>query len=44
VASGSLPGLAALGIVPTSLEDVAPGYLAADQGIARLNRWRAERR
>ena len=41
VASGTLPGLAALGITPASLESVAPGYLAAGQGIARLDRWRA---
>ena len=41
VAGGTLPGLAALGITPASLESVAPGYLAAGQGIARLDRWRA---
>ena len=44
VASGTLPGLPALGIVPASLESVAPAYLAPGQGIARLDRWRAERR
>jgi NADH dehydrogenase len=44
VASGSLPGLQALGITPASMESVAPGYLAAGQGIARLDRWRAARR
>ena len=43
VASGTLPGLPALGIAPASLESVAPGYLSAGQGIARLDRWRAER-
>ena len=43
VASGTLPGLQALGIEPASLASVAPGYLGAGQGIARLNRWRAER-
>jgi len=43
VASGALPGLQALGIEPASLESVAPGYLGAGQGIARLDRWRAER-
>ena len=44
VASGTLPGLAALGITAASLASVAPGYLAAGQGIARLDRWRAARR
>ncbi len=43
VASGTLPGLAALGILAASLESVAPGYLAPGQGIARLDRWRAGR-
>ena len=41
VAGGTLPGLAALGITPASMESVAPGYLAANKGIARLDRWRA---
>ena len=44
VASGALPGLAALGIAASSLESVAPAYLAPGQGIARLDRWRADRR
>ena len=43
VASGTLPGLSALGINAASLESVAPGYLAPGQGIARLDRWRAGR-
>jgi len=43
VASGTLPGLAALGIVPAAMESVVPGYLAEGQGIARLDRWRARR-
>jgi NADH dehydrogenase len=43
VASGTLPGLAALGIEPTSMESVVPGYLAEGQGIARFDRWRARR-
>ena len=43
VASGALPGLAALGISAASLESVAPAYLAPGQGIARLDRWRAGR-
>ena len=41
VASGKLPGLAALAITPTALEAVAPGYLGATFGRARLERWRA---
>jgi uncharacterized protein YbjT (DUF2867 family) len=41
IASGELPGLAALGITPSTLESVAPDYLAPDRGVARLNRWRA---
>lgn len=41
VASGSLPGLAALGIVPAALEAVAPGYLSPGRGPARLDAWRA---
>jgi uncharacterized protein YbjT (DUF2867 family) len=41
VASGKLPGLAALGITPATLDSVAPGYLSAGQGVARLDRWRA---
>ena len=42
VASGTLPSLEALGVVPTALEAVAPGYLARDRGCARFDRWRAE--
>ena len=41
VASGALPGLSALGIGPATLASVAPGYLSAGQGPARLDRWRA---
>ena len=41
VASGMLPGLAALGISPTAMEAVAPAYLGAQYGRARLERWRA---
>ncbi len=43
VASGRWPGLAALGITPASMEAVVPGYLSANQGVARLDRWRARR-
>lgn len=44
VASGRLPGLSALGIVPQPLAAVAPAYLAAGQGCARLDALRALRR
>jgi NADH dehydrogenase len=43
VASGQVPGLEALGITPTPLEAVAPGYLGGAFGRARLERWRAGR-
>jgi NADH dehydrogenase len=43
VASGSLPGLAALGIEPASLEAIVPTYLSPGQAEARLDRWRAQR-
>lgn len=43
VAGGALPGLAALGITPATLDSVAPGYLAPGRGVARLDRWRARR-
>ncbi len=41
VPGGELPGLAELGIRPTALEAVLPGYLAPGQGVARLDAWRA---
>ncbi len=41
VASGKLPGLEALGIRATALDAVAPGYLGASSGRARLERLRA---
>ena len=44
VASGTLPGLAALGITPTPLEAVAPGYLAERFGPMPQDRFRARRR
>ena len=44
VAGGQLPGLKALGVEAASLASVAPGYLGAGQGVARLDRWRARRR
>jgi NADH dehydrogenase len=43
VASGRLPGLQSLGITPATLDSVAPGYLGAGQGLARLDAWRAGR-
>ena len=41
VATGTLPGLTALGITATAMEAVAPDYLGSRFGRARLNRWRA---
>ncbi len=41
MATGLLPGLADLGITATALEAVAPGYLGAQFGRARMERWRA---
>ncbi len=41
IASGQLPGLPALGITPTALEAVAPGYLGGQHGRARLEKLRA---
>ena len=43
VASGTLPGLADLGIEAASVEAVAPSYLSAGQGDARFDRWRSQR-
>jgi NADH dehydrogenase len=40
VASGERPGLARLGIQPAALEAIAPLYLGAGQGPARLGIWR----
>lgn len=46
VATGQLPGLAALGITPASLKAIGPAYLSPGQGCARLDalRTRAGRR
>jgi uncharacterized protein YbjT (DUF2867 family) len=41
VPGGDLPGLGRLGIRPSSLEAVLPGYLAPGVGVARLDAWRA---
>jgi NADH dehydrogenase len=41
VASGTLPGLDALGIAPTALAAIAPGYLGHTDGRARLDALRA---
>ena len=43
VASGTLPGLAQLGITPATLGSVAPDYLGPGRGVARFDRWRARR-
>lgn len=44
VATGLLPGLAALGIEATPLAAVAPLYLRQGRGVARLDLWRARHR
>ena len=44
VATGTLPGLDALGIRASALSAVAPSYLAGGQGLARLDAWRARAR
>jgi NADH dehydrogenase len=41
VATGTLPGLAALGITPTALDAVAPGYLGDLFKRPDMDRWRA---
>lgn len=41
IAGGRLPGLSQLGIVAQAMAAVAPGFLSAGQGCARLNAWRA---
>jgi NADH dehydrogenase len=41
VAGGHCPGLEQLGIVASSLESVAPGYLGHARGPGRLDPWRA---
>jgi NADH dehydrogenase len=41
IASGSLPGLAVLGITPASMAQVAPGYLGHRDGRANLDALRA---
>ena len=44
VASGTLPGLSALGIEPAALEAVAPLYLGQRPGRMRFGRFRAHAR
>ncbi|MBK1713543.1 complex I NDUFA9 subunit family protein [Rubrivivax gelatinosus] len=44
VAGGKLPGLEALGIVPASMQAVAPGYLGGVGGRGRYERLRAHAR
>lgn len=41
IATGQVPGLEALGITPAALAAVAPGYLSASAGRARLEQLRA---
>ena len=41
VAGGKLPGLAALDITAAALEAIAPGYLGAVHGRAKLEKLRA---
>jgi len=41
IATGQVPGLDALGITAASLQAVAPGYLSATAGRARLEQLRA---
>lgn len=40
VATGTMPGLQALGIEPASLQAVVPTYLGPAQGCQRFNLWR----
>ncbi len=42
IASGRLPGIEQLGIVPSPVESIAPLYLGDDHGPRRLDAWRAE--
>ncbi len=44
VASGTLPGLARLGIAAADIDAVAPSWLDPRRGIARLETWRARAR
>lgn len=44
VASDTLPGLVELGISPSPLAAIVPGYLDPRQGCGRLNAWRARHR
>lgn len=44
IASGTLPGLEALGITPTPLEAVAPAYLGPSLAQRRFEVWRARAR
>ncbi|MEO5732284.1 MAG: complex I NDUFA9 subunit family protein [Rubrivivax sp.] len=41
-ATGNHPGLAELGITPTALAAIAPGYLGGKSAAGRFNRWRAD--
>lgn len=41
VASGGLPGFAALELSASPMDSVVPDYLSPGRGVARLDRWRA---
>jgi NADH dehydrogenase len=41
IASGTLPGLEALGIRPASFDQIVPTYLRPGAGVSRLDAWRA---
>ena len=44
IATGTLPGLEALGIRPAALSAIAPMYLGHGRGPARMDAWRARAR
>ena len=44
VASGLLPGLAALGVNAASMDSVLPDYLSPGRGLDRLDGWRSKAR
>jgi NADH dehydrogenase len=42
VATGRLPGLRELGIVPATMDSVVPEYLGEGYGYDRFNLWRGQ--